>query len=154
MDLKMTVIKDTGDDAAELEFECIDLLNVDFQEFDRYKHRFIYYIGNQVYYSINTLEDSEKLLREHDYFFTDKSNLVNMRKVKYIDYDYRNIYFSNPPKKNSVFASIAAINLKKLKAIIERIVAFNNGATTQEFQLKGAITKQIISETTSKKGPR
>jgi hypothetical protein len=143
MDLKMTVIKDTGH-ADDVQFECIDLLDVDFQEFDRYKHRFIYYIGDQAYYSINTLEDSEKLLRNYDFFFTDKRNLVNMRKVKYIDYEYRNLYFDNPPKPNAIFASIAAINLKILKPLIERIIHCNNGIT-KEFKLKGDIVSCITA---------
>lgn len=143
MNLMMTVIKDTGNE-LRVEFECIDLLEVDFQEFDRYKHRFVYYVGDQVYYSINTLEDSERLLREHDFFFTDKRNLVNMRKVKYVDYEYRNLYFTNAPKKESLYASIAAINLRLLKPLIEKIVAYNNGMT-QAFTLKGAITSRILS---------
>lgn len=141
MEWKMTVIRDIK--SSELEFECINLLDVDYQEVDKSRRRIIYYIGDKKYYSITCLEESEELLRHHDYFLTDRKNLVNLRKIKFIDYDYRNLYFENPPTKHSRFAAIAAINLRVLKNVFERIVAFNNGVT-QEFKLSGSIGKAIM----------
>ncbi|MRG87324.1 LytTR family transcriptional regulator DNA-binding domain-containing protein [Salinibacillus xinjiangensis] len=126
----MTVMQSQAD--GTISYCTINLLDVDFIESEN--RRLVYYIGDQRYHQITKLQEMQSVLNESDGFVSlDRTNLVNLKKVKRYDPELGNIYFTDEIEKNSIFATIAKIKQKIMSPLIQRAIA-KNTSITQEFK--------------------
>lgn len=80
----------------------------------------VHYIAGKMYKGLNlTLESYESIWYKYGFRATDRSNVVNMNKVRYFDESYRILYFEDRPSKNSLSAAVAAVNVDSLKRMKE-----------------------------------
>ncbi|GIQ70787.1 LytTR family transcriptional regulator [Xylanibacillus composti] len=96
----------------------------------------VYHTVDQAYRHISTLSDWEDHLTEYGFDLTDKTNLVNISKIKKLDSKQGKLYFEEEPTSKSKFATIAFIKQKLFKNLILRAIA-NNKGTSLEYNLKG-----------------
>jgi DNA-binding LytR/AlgR family response regulator len=90
----------------------------------------VFHTRDDKYYVPDKLEDYEEMLFQQGFELTDKTNLVNMNEVRYLDTHYNNLYFEEKPDlKKSKHASVAAIQLRSRKRPILAAIARNNGIT-------------------------
>jgi DNA-binding LytR/AlgR family response regulator len=123
----MTVIK-MGLDGQKT-FVQINMDDVDFIENDG--KRAVIHIGEEKYYLIQNKTELEEWLSTRGFDMLDRSNLVNMTKIKSFDEEYGKVYFTEHPTKESKYAIVARIKYKFVKHYIERAVAKNHGHTLQ-----------------------
>lgn len=96
----------------------------------------VYHTVEQAYRHISTLSDWEDHLTEYGFDLTDKTNLVNISKIKKLDTKQGKLYFEEEPTGKSKFATIAFIKQKLFKNLILRAIA-NNKGTSLEYNMKG-----------------
>jgi hypothetical protein len=119
----MTVIEEQPD--GSLTTCCIDLHDVDYIESEN--RRLVYYIGEKRYLQITKLHDMDTVLDETDGFVSlDRTNLVNLRKVKDYDEKLGKVYFTESAEGKSVFATIAKIKQRVFSPLIQRAIAKNS----------------------------
>lgn len=125
--LRMTVIRDDGNNLPTI--EEINLDEVDMIE--TVNRKIVYHIGDVTYYQITNRSDLDDILSKRGFDNLDKSNLVNLRKIRNFDEELGKVYFTENPNKDSKFALVARIKYKFVANLIKRIVAHNNGTTTE-----------------------
>jgi DNA-binding LytR/AlgR family response regulator len=82
------------------------------------------------FYVPDKLEDYEEMLFHEGFELTDKTNLVNLKEIRYLDEDCNNLYFEEKPDlKKAKKASVAAIQLRARRRSILTAIARNNGKT-------------------------
>ncbi len=96
----------------------------------------VYHTVDQAFRHISTLSDWEEHLTEYGFDLTDKTNLVNISKIKKLDSKQGKLFFEEEPTGKSKFATIAFIKQKLFKNLILRAIA-NNKGTSLEYNIKG-----------------
>jgi DNA-binding LytR/AlgR family response regulator len=90
----------------------------------------VFHTRDDKYFVPDKLEDYEEMLFQQGFDLTDKTNLVNLNEIRYLDTNYNNLYFEEKPDlKKSKHASVAAIQLRTRKRAILTAIARNNGNT-------------------------
>lgn len=149
MDLKMTVYR--IDEGGKVELRCVDFAEVA-MIVPVESRKMAYYVDGQIYYSIVSLEDLEEGLERsnYDFYLLDRSNLVNMGKIKQLDEVYGKVYFEENPDKNSLFANIARVTLSSMRQLIRRFIARNNESTI-EFELRNDASRCVAPKPESRR---
>jgi DNA-binding LytR/AlgR family response regulator len=98
-----------------------------------------YHTREETFHHIATLTELEEHLGEEGFDLLDKTNIVNMNQIRYLDEPHGNIYFDEEPDKHSKFASVALIKQKVLKNEIAAAIARNTGKTITFGHSKTAI---------------
>lgn len=94
----------------------------------------VYHTIDNRYEHISTLSDLEEHLYKFGFELTDKTNLVNFKKIKKLDSKQGKLYFEENPTPKSKYATIAFIKQKVYKQQIQRAIA-NNTNTSLEFSI-------------------
>jgi DNA-binding LytR/AlgR family response regulator len=122
MDLsQMTVMKIESD--GQKSFVQIHMDDVDFIENDG--RRAVLHIGDEKYYLITTKSELDEWLSSRGFDMLDRSNLVNLKKIKAFDEQYGKVYFTENPTKDSKYAVVARVKYEFVKHFIERAIAKN-----------------------------
>ncbi|MEB3102438.1 LytTR family DNA-binding domain-containing protein [Ferviditalea candida] len=119
--MMMPVIKKT--DSGKTHMVQIDLKDVLFIKIEN--RNIVYHTQDETYYHISTLSELEEHLFDEGFDLLDKTNLVNLNRMKHLDEKHGNIYFEEHPTKESKFASIALIKQKVMKNQLKSIIAKN-----------------------------
>ncbi|HEY0828415.1 MAG TPA: LytTR family DNA-binding domain-containing protein [Bacilli bacterium] len=130
--MQMPVLKRNKNDGSSklVVIELSDVLYIKIED-----RTIVYHTADALYYHISTLSDLEDHLFDFGFDTLDKTNIVNLNKIKKLDTQHGNIYFDEEPMKSSKYASIAFIKQKLLKHELARIIA-NNTNTTLEYTAK------------------
>lgn len=139
----MTVMK--IDPNGKKSFVCINMEDVDYFENDGRKA--VLHIGEEKYYLITTKSEIEEWLMPRGFDVLDRSNLVNLKKIKDFDEQYGKVYFTENPTKDSKYAIVARIKYEFVKHFIHRVIAKN-----RDHILEYGVEKQTPSITTMLKG--
>lgn len=121
--MQMTVL--CMNEAGNSELTCIDLINVDYIELEN--RRIVYHMEKKKYYHLSTLSDLYDCLADYEFDMLDKTNVVNLNKIKKLDEQHGKIYFETDPTKESKYATIALIKQKLFKNDILRKISKNKG---------------------------
>jgi DNA-binding LytR/AlgR family response regulator len=90
----------------------------------------VFHTRDDKFYVPDKLEDYEEMLFQQGFELTDKTNLVNLNEIRYLDEDCNNLYFEEQPNlKKAKKASVAAIQLRARRRSILNAIARNNGRT-------------------------
>lgn len=128
VELYQTIMKRDPDGSTQ--YKCIDLKNdVYFVEMEG--RHLVFHVDGDKYYQINTLSDMEEVLIGAGFELTDKTNLVNMSKVKKYDEERRLLYFDEKPSEGSKYASVAALYMRLRGNDIKRQIAVNNNGAME-----------------------
>jgi DNA-binding LytR/AlgR family response regulator len=95
----------------------------------------VYHTQNESFQHISTLSDWEEHLYNYGFDMLDKTNLVNINKIKKLDSKTGKVYFEEEPTKDSKYANIAFIKQKLFKSQIERAIAKNTNKS-MEYKLE------------------
>ena len=109
--MKMTVLK-LGSPGASM-MECIDLDEVDYIEIEGRK--IIFHIQDKKYQHISTLSELEEHLFKHGFDLLDKTNLVNLKRVRHYDEAQGKVFFEERPTSSSKYATVALIKQKQIR---------------------------------------
>jgi DNA-binding LytR/AlgR family response regulator len=82
-----------------------------------YKNKIEIHTKDDVYYMLTTLEEWRKVLKQYGFEKLDVGNIVNLKKVVVFDESKQKVYFEENPDKNSKFADVARVHIKKLDHI-------------------------------------
>lgn len=108
----MTVMRVEADDTTTL--ATINLLDVHYVEIEGRK--IVYHIDGQKYRHISTLSELEEHLENEGFDMLDKTNLVNIKKIKYFDEKQGKVYFKNPIEDQDKFATVAFIKQRRIRS--------------------------------------
>jgi len=125
--------------------ESTELVELDLQEvlyINIEDRNIVYHTADNKYYQISKLSELEEHFYPLGFDLLDKTNLVNMNKVKYFDSKYGKIFFETYPTKSSKFASVAAIQQKLRKNQIARAIA-NNTHTSIQYTVKDNTSTKV-----------
>lgn len=111
--------------------ECINLNDVDFIETD--KRKIVYHIGDKHYYQITTKSELDSFLVNEGFEILDRTNLVNVRKIRNFDEDFGKVYFTCKPKDTSKYAIVTKIKYKFVSNLIKYMIGENNNTS---FEIK------------------
>ena len=125
--MQMPVLKRTNDGESELV-----LLDLDEVLYIKIENRnIVYHTHTEKYLHISTLSDLEDHLFPYGFDMLDKTNIVNMNRIKKMDYKHGNVYFEETPTKDSKYASVAFIKQKMLGNQIDVAIARNTNASME-----------------------
>jgi DNA-binding LytR/AlgR family response regulator len=110
----------------------------------------VYHTLDSRYEHISTLSDLEEHLYRFGFELTDKTNLVNFKKIKKLDSKQGKLYFEEHPTEDSKYATIAFIKQKIYKQEIQRAIA-NNTNTSLEFTIVDGKRTTITGEPNNSK---
>lgn len=128
--MKMPVLSRTDDGTELVELELGEVLYINIED-----RNIVYHTADRKYYQITKLSELDEHLFGIGFDLLDKTNLVNMNKVKYFDSRFGKIFFEVSPTKHSKYASVAAIQQKLRKHQIARAIAKNTD-TSLEYTIK------------------
>lgn len=111
--MMMTVLKVEKDGSTTL--ESINLLDVHYVEIEGRK--IVYHVDGQKYRHISTLSELEDHLACEGFDMLDKTNLVNLNKVKLFDEKQGKVFFKDPVDDQSNFATVAFIKQRRMRMI-------------------------------------
>lgn len=109
--MMMTVMKVEADQTSTL--ATINLLDVHYVEIEGRK--IVYHIDGQKYRHISTLSELEEHLSSEGFDMLDKTNLVNLKKIKHFDEKQGKVFFRNPIDDQSKFATVAYIKQRRIR---------------------------------------
>lgn len=119
----MTVMRNNNEN-GKTEFFEINLYDVDFIE--KESKYIVYYIDGEKYYQITTKSELEELLTDIGFDSLDRSNLVNMTKVKHYDKEFGKVFFEDSPSRDSKYATVARVKEKAIEKFIQFIINEGN----------------------------
>ncbi|ANE48602.1 hypothetical protein SY83_22520 [Paenibacillus swuensis] len=125
--MRMPVLKRVDSETNEL--VMLDLNEVLFINIE--SRNIVYHTSNEKFYQITTLSELSEHLREQSFDILDKTNLVNMNKIKSLDSKYGKLYFEENPTSGSTFASVSALQQKIKKNDILRAIAANTNKSME-----------------------
>jgi DNA-binding LytR/AlgR family response regulator len=116
--------KEDRTELVELDLKEVLYINIE----DR---NIVYHTMEGKYYQISKLSELDEHLFELGFDLLDKTNLVNMNKVKHFDSKFGKIFFEQSPTRMSKYASVAAIQQKLRKHQINRAIARNTDSIVE-----------------------
>lgn len=137
----MPVLRKLKSGASELvEIDLNDVLFIKIED-----RNIVYHTLNEKFSHISTLSDLEDHLFDFGFDMLDKTNIVNMNRIKYLNEKHGNIYFEEQPTRESKFASIALIKQKVLKDRLHQCIAANTGKTYLEASKVSKHKEELIN---------
>jgi len=128
------------------------LLDLDDVIYIRVENRnLVYHTLNDRYEHSSTLSDLEQHLRAYGFDLTDKTNLVNMKKIKKLDQKHGKLYFEEHPGAGSKYATVAFMKLKLYGNQLQRIIA-RNTRSGMEYSLSDGSAAPVVKTSPSKSG--
>ncbi|CAM3697261.1 LytTR family DNA-binding domain-containing protein [Marinicrinis lubricantis] len=119
--MHIPVLKELEDGTTQL--FMLDLEDVIYIRLE--KRNILYHTLDDRYWHISTLSDWEEHLGPYGFELTDKTNLVNFKRIKTMDPSQGKLYFDEHPDEHSKFATIAFIKQKMYEHEIARRIALN-----------------------------
>jgi len=101
------------------------------------KRNIVYHTAEEKYYHLSTLSELYDHFFDRGFDLLDKTNLVNLNKIKKMDGKQGKIYFEENPSDDSKYATVAFIKQKLFQNVISRAIA-NNTNTSLEYTSKPA----------------
>jgi DNA-binding LytR/AlgR family response regulator len=129
--MKIPVLKKTEEHQTEL--VMLDLSEVLFINIE--KRNLVYHTLDEKFYHLSTLSELHDHFREAGFDLLDKTNLVNLNKIKMLDSKQSKVYFEEHPKSGSKYATVAFIKQKQFKHKLARAIA-NNTNSSLEYSAK------------------
>lgn len=120
-------------DDQESELVLLDLREVLYINIE--KRNIVYHTLDQKFYHLSTLSELYDHFFDMGFDLLDKTNLVNMNKIKKLDSKQGKVYFEEAPQEESKYATVAFIKQKMFQNVITRAIA-NNTNTSLEFTAK------------------
>lgn len=117
----------------ETELVMLDLSDVLYINIE--KRNIVYHTLDEKYYHLSTLSELYDHFFDNGFDLLDKTNLVNLNKIKKLDPKQGKIYFEENPSEESKYATVAFIKQKMFHNIISRAIA-NNTNTSLEYKSK------------------
>lgn len=114
---------------GKMEFVIINLREVDY--IDRESKYIVFHMDGEKYYHFSAMTEFEDLLEKAGFDALDRSNLVNMGKIKSYDKAYGKVYFEDPPKSDSDYATVAKVKEKAVEPFIRFIINENKGVCNE-----------------------
>jgi DNA-binding LytR/AlgR family response regulator len=114
----------------ETELVMLDLKEVLYINIE--KRNIVYHTLEQKYVHLSTLSDMADHLTENGFDLLDKTNLVNMNKIKKFDSKQGKIYFEENPTRSSKFATVAFMKQKMYRNTINRAIAHNTNPSVEK----------------------
>lgn len=74
-----------------------------------------FYTKDGMYFYPTTMEEMLLMYKDMGFERLDRTNLVNMNKVKVFDPKARKVYFDDPWSKESKFATVSEVNVSKVE---------------------------------------
>lgn len=99
------------------------------------KRNIVYHTLDNKYYHLSTLTELYDHFFDSGFDLLDKTNLVNLNKIKKLDGKQGKIYFEENPTSDSKYATVAFIKQKLFHNVISRAIA-NNTNTSLEYSAK------------------
>lgn len=130
--MHMPMIRIKPDGSSEL--YIVDLNDVIYIKVEN--RSLVFHTADEQYHQISTLSDLEEHLYPFGFDLLDKTNLVNMKKIKKMDSKHGNIYFDEYPTRDSKFASVAFIKQKLFKDEIATAIQKNTNRSSDEAGMK------------------
>lgn len=115
------------------------------------KRNIVYHTMDEKYYHLSTLSELYDHFFDSGFDLLDKTNLVNLNKIKKLDNKQGKIYFEDQPSADSKYATVAFIKQKMFHNVIARAIA-NNTNTSLEYSSKPAGDRFRIVPRTSEDG--
>ena len=122
-------------DEQETELVLLDLSEVLYINIE--KRNIVYHTIDQKYYHLSTLSELYDHFFDNGFDLLDKTNLVNLNKIKKLDNKQGKVYFEENPDSDSKYATVAFIKQKMFQNVISRAIA-NNTNTSLEFTSKSS----------------
>jgi hypothetical protein len=122
-------------DENESELVLLDLNDVLYINIE--KRNIVYHTLDKKYYHLSTLSDLYDHFFDNGFDLLDKTNLVNLNKIKKLDSKQGKVYFEENPTENSKYATVAFIKQKLYHNMLVRAIA-NNTNTSIEYSAKPA----------------
>ncbi|MFD2613699.1 LytTR family transcriptional regulator DNA-binding domain-containing protein [Paenibacillus gansuensis] len=138
--MRMPVVKRVDSETNEL--VMLDLNEVLFINIE--SRNIVYHTSQGKFYQITTLSELSEHLQDQGFDTLDKTNLVNMNKIKNLDSKYGKLYFEENPAPGSPYASVSAFQQKIKKNEILRAIAANNNKSL-EYTVKDAKVNYKLS---------
>lgn len=129
--MNIPVLKQVNEHETEL--VLLDLSEVLYINIE--KRNIVYHTLDQKYYHLSTLSELYDHFFDSGFDLLDKTNLVNMNKIKKLDGKQGKVYFEEEPTEDSKYATVAFIKQKLFQNVISRAIA-NNTNTSLEFSAK------------------
>ncbi|GAA3401357.1 LytTR family DNA-binding domain-containing protein [Paenibacillus hodogayensis] len=117
----------------ETELVMLDLNDVLYINIE--KRNIVYHTLDDKYLHLSTLTELYDHLFDNGFDLLDKTNLVNLHKIKKLDSKQGKIYFEEAPSDDSKYATVAFIKQKLFHNVISRAIA-NNTNTSLEYTSK------------------
>lgn len=139
-EFKMTVIRQTED--GSIEAKCIDMIQDVCMITKDSKNRTLFHLKDGVWHDISKLSDWEEILHEQGFELTDKTNLVNLNKVKSFDNARDVLFFEEYPTKTSIYASVSIAH-KKYRGEFYKKLSHKNAEVIREFKVDTGTNKSL-----------
>ncbi|WP_158289309.1 LytTR family transcriptional regulator DNA-binding domain-containing protein [Paenibacillus flagellatus] len=117
----------------ETELVLLDLNDVLYINIE--KRNIVYHTLDEKYYHMSTLSELYDHFFDNGFDLLDKTNLVNLNKIKKLDNKQGKVYFEENPTGDSKYATVAFIKQKLFQNVISRAIA-NNTNTSLEYTAK------------------
>lgn len=139
--MHIPVLKKKSDGSTELiQLDLEDVIYICVEN-----RNLVYHTQDESYFHISTLTDLKEHLSSFQFYLTDKTNLVNFKKIKKIEQKQGKIYFQDKPNSSDKYATIAFMKQKMYKNKIMRAIAENTN-TSLEFSLKDQKDEQRLTQ--------
>lgn len=122
----------------ETELFMLDLEDVLYINIE--KRNIVYHTMDNKYFHLSTLSELYDHFFDNGFDLLDKTNLVNLNKIKKLDGKQGKIYFEENPSSDSKYATVAFVKQKLFHNVISRAIA-NNTNTSLEYTAKPSTEK-------------
>lgn len=113
----------------ETELVMLDLEDVLYINIE--KRNIVYHTLDEKYFHLSTLSELYDHFFDSGFDLLDKTNLVNLHKIKKLDGKQGKIYFEENPTGDSKYATVAFIKQKLFHNVISRAIANNTNASLE-----------------------
>lgn len=122
----------------ETELFMLDLEDVLYINIE--KRNIVYHTMDNKYFHLSTLSELYDHFFDNGFDLLDKTNLVNLNKIKKLDGKHGKIYFEENPSTDSKYATVAFAKQRMFHNVISRAIA-NNTNTSLEYTAKASTEK-------------
>ncbi|PYI57328.1 LytTR family transcriptional regulator DNA-binding domain-containing protein [Paenibacillus flagellatus] len=119
--MKMIVTRDPNNDTEWIELDFEDVVAI--QSWDRTV--ILHTAEEQFYPVLPILSNMEKVMERFGFRKLDRTNLVNVNKIKHYDFEQALVFFEAPVTNKSKYATISYRENSKLKHEIQRWIEQN-----------------------------
>lgn len=115
--MRIPVIRKLKNGDEEFEVHMLDLADIWYVGVEN-KREIVYHTKDEIFYHPATMEQILAVLKMHGFEKLDRGIVVNLKNIKHFDEEFGKVFFEEQPTKDSKFATIAFLNIKKLKQLL------------------------------------